>query len=46
MGSAIGARKGHATRLGLTLEEYELRVSAGLHYCTSCKDWHDAEGLS
>ena len=40
MGSALGVRKGHAARLGLTLAEYEALIAAGQKWCTSCKKWH------
>lgn len=34
-----GARKIAASRLGLSLVEYEARLSGGLKHCTKCKSW-------
>lgn len=40
MGSALGVRKVHAARMGITLDEYDARVAAGKKRCTRCKAWH------
>lgn len=40
MGSAAGAKKAAAARVGLALNEYEARLSAGEKWCTACKEWH------
>jgi 5-methylcytosine-specific restriction endonuclease McrA len=40
MGSADGARKTAAKRLGLTLAEYEAKVAAALKWCGRCREWH------
>jgi 5-methylcytosine-specific restriction endonuclease McrA len=40
MGSANGARKAAATRVGLVWSEYEALVLAGQKRCTACSDWH------
>lgn len=40
MGSALGVRKGHASRLGLTLDEYEARIGGGEKWCMRCREWH------
>lgn len=45
MGSATGARKAAATRVGLTLQEYEARVAAGEKWCTACKEWHQRDAF-
>lgn len=39
-GSAAGAEKTAAIRLGLTLEEYKRRIAAGQKFCGACKEWH------
>jgi 5-methylcytosine-specific restriction endonuclease McrA len=39
MGSRLGTQKVAAKRVGLTLEEYRDRVSAGLTRCWRCKFW-------
>lgn len=40
MGSALGVAKAAATRVGLTLDEYQQKVAAGDRYCFRCKAWH------
>lgn len=32
-------RKGAATRLGMTLEEYDNRLSSGERWCSGCRQW-------
>lgn len=39
MGSRVGVMKQAAQRVGVTVEEYERRVAAGLKWCTACKAW-------
>ncbi len=39
MGSAAGALKTAAARVGLTLAEYEARIANGEKWCTGCKAW-------
>lgn len=41
MGSAEGSRKAAARRIGVTVDFYEAMVSAGLKWCTACKQWHE-----
>lgn len=38
--SAIGA-----TRLSITLTEYEARIAAGERWCYACSDWHPIEQM-
>ena len=40
MGSAIGVMKIAASRVGVTIEEYQARVNAGEKYCHACRGWH------
>ena len=40
MGSATGARKVAARRIGVSLAEYNARTSAGQKWCGSCRRWH------
>lgn len=40
MGSAAGARRTAATRIGVTLAEYDARLLAGEKWCGSCRTWH------
>lgn len=39
-GNALGALKNAARQTGLSLEDYQARVSNGEKWCTGCKDWH------
>ena len=39
-GNALGALKNAARRTGLSVEDYQTRVSNGEKWCTGCKDWH------
>lgn len=39
MGSAAGAEKATATRLGLTLDEYRAKKASGQKWCVPCKGW-------
>lgn len=37
-------RKGTATRLGMTLADYDAQLAAGNRWCCGCPGWHpDAE---
>jgi hypothetical protein len=36
-------RKGVATKLGITLAEYDERQARGEWWCSGCRTWHDAE---
>lgn len=38
-------RQATATKLGLTLAEYDSRLSAGELWCTGCKAWHDSSAF-
>lgn len=38
-------RKGAATKLGITLAEYDARIAAGDWRCSGCKAWHGPELL-
>jgi hypothetical protein len=40
VGSAAGALKAAATRVGLSPGEYMARRDAGLKHCFRCSDWH------
>ncbi|WP_406263515.1 hypothetical protein [Streptomyces chartreusis] len=40
MGSAAGALKAAATRIGITVDEYQAHIAAGRKWCTGCKTWH------
>lgn len=40
MGSAAGARKVAAARIGVPLAEYDARVMRGEKWCMACKRWH------
>lgn len=40
MGSAIGAEKVAANRIGISLEAYRDKLFAGLKWCHACKEWH------
>lgn len=46
MGSAVGALKTAARRVGLTLESYTARVAGGERWCTGCKQWHPVARFS
>jgi hypothetical protein len=39
-GTVEGVRKTAAKRIGVTLDEYERRLSAGERWCFACKSWH------
>lgn len=39
MGSFLGSRKTAAKKIGLTLEEYDQKISDGMKWCTDCKSW-------
>lgn len=39
MGSKLGGMKRAAQRAGVTLEEYQQRISDGFKWCYSCKQW-------
>lgn len=39
-GTAVGAARAAAGRLGVTFDEYRRRQAAGERWCTGCKDWH------
>ncbi len=41
-GTPEGVRKAAATRLGLSLAEYEEHLDAGLLWCWRCREWHPA----
>lgn len=45
MGSLIGTQKAAAARLGLTLEQYQERLTEGEKWCTGCKAWHPVEAF-
>ena len=45
MGSAVGAAKVAAHRIGIDVAEYEARVAAGLKWCSRCKEWHLREAF-
>lgn len=40
MGTAEGALRTAAVRVGLSPDEYLARLSQGLRYCFRCVDWH------
>lgn len=40
MGSALGALKAAATRIGVTVDEYRAHIASGRKWCTGCKNWH------
>lgn len=40
MGSATGAIKAAARRLGISETDYVARTAAGLKWCTACSAWH------
>lgn len=40
MGSAAGVKKGAASRIGISVAEYDLRVAAGQKWCIGCRRWH------
>jgi hypothetical protein len=40
MGSAEGALRTAATRIGLTVHEYRAHIEADKKWCGGCKDWH------
>ena len=42
MGTADGALRTAAARVGLGANEYLDRVNKGLRYCFRCRDWHEA----
>lgn len=37
------SRKSAATRIGVSLEEYDRRRAAGEWWCSGCRVWHAAE---
>jgi hypothetical protein len=39
MGSAAGAEKAAARRLGLSIEDYAEKIDAGLKHCRLCRAW-------
>src|ERR1019366_2209045 len=39
MGSRAGAMRAAASRIGVTVTEYETRTAAGEKWCTACKQW-------
>lgn len=39
-------RKGAATKIGVSLDEYDRRVAAGEWWCSGCRVWHPAEVAS
>lgn len=39
-GSTLGALKRAARQIGLSLEDYQARITNGEKWCTGCKDWH------
>lgn len=41
MGSALGAMKTAAARIGIPVEEYLVRISGNEKWCIGCKGWHD-----
>jgi len=45
MGSAVGAAKIAAHRVGIDVAEYEARVAAGLKWCSRCKEWQLREAF-
>lgn len=45
MGSALGVRKVAASRIGVTLAEYDVHVAQGEKWCTRCKTWHPKSGF-
>lgn len=40
MGSATGAAKTAAARIGTTVEEYQQHINAGQKWCGRCRAWH------
>jgi len=40
VGSALGTRKAAATRVGVSLVEYDSRLLAGEKWCHACTSWH------
>lgn len=40
MGSAVGAEKIAAARVGLSLSAYRAKIASGEKWCTACKAWH------
>jgi hypothetical protein len=40
VGSALGAEKIAAVRVGVSHEEYRRQIAAGRRWCTACKEWH------
>ncbi len=45
MGSREGVIKLAAKRLGMSLEEYQNKISNGLKHCTKCKTWQPREAF-
>jgi 5-methylcytosine-specific restriction endonuclease McrA len=43
MGSFTGTKKVAAQKLGISLDDYEMRLSSGLKWCTKCKTWKQRE---
>lgn len=39
MGSAEGAQKAAATRIGVSIDEYRSNIAAGLKHCRACRKW-------
>ena len=45
LGAPERLRKATATKLGLTLAEYDAHLAAGELWCTGCKGWHDSSAF-
>jgi hypothetical protein len=45
VGSALGAMRTAAHRLGITADDYMRRVSSGEKWCTGCRAWHDLDSF-
>lgn len=45
MGSALGALKRVAARIGMTVSEYQDRIKNGEKWCCGCKAWHSRESF-
>lgn len=39
-------RASAASRIGITLTEYDAKTTAGLKWCTGCKDWHSRRAFA
>lgn len=46
MGSREGVMKTAAQRVGLTLDEYEANVAAGLKWCWACVEWQPIDDFA